>query len=70
MPSSVIAHFAYDRARETLTIRFVSGRVYAYFGVPPAIAAELAAASTKGGYFNAVIRDRFPYRELPTASAA
>jgi hypothetical protein len=67
MPSSVIRYFRYDRARETLTITFQSGRIYAYFGVPPLVAAAFRAAPSKGIFFNQTIRDRFPYREVAAA---
>lgn len=59
MPSSVIQAFAYDAECRRLTVRFVSGRVYAYDDVPADIAAALAGAPSQGAYFNADIRDRF-----------
>jgi hypothetical protein len=34
MPSAVIAGYDYDAASETLTVRYHSGKVYAYLGVP------------------------------------
>ena len=59
MPSSVIRSFAYDRGGQVLTITFVSGRAYAYLGVPGDIAEGLRLAFAKGEYFNKAIRDRF-----------
>lgn len=59
MPSSVIRSFAYDAASRRLTIRFVSGRMYAYDHVPPEVAHRLQTAPSKGMFFNAAIRDRF-----------
>ena len=59
MPSAVIRRFAYDPERQVLTITFVSGRAYAYQGVPADIAEGLRLAFAKGEYFNKAIRDRF-----------
>jgi hypothetical protein len=59
MPSSVIKAFGYDAAGQVLTITFVSGRAYAYQGVPADVAEGLRLAFAKGEYFNKAIRDRF-----------
>lgn len=59
MPSAVIKAFSYDPKVEILTITFVSGRAYAYLGVPAAVAQGLRLAFAKGEYFNAHIRDRY-----------
>jgi len=59
MPSAVIRRFAYDPASQVLTITFVSGRAYAYQGVPADVAEGLRLAFAKGEYFNKAIRDRF-----------
>jgi len=64
MPSSVIRTVAYDRARFELTVSFASGKVYVYSLVPEAVADGIAAAPSEGAYFNANIRDRYPYRQL------
>jgi len=42
-----------------LSITFVSGRAYAYQGVPADVAEGLRLAFAKGEYFNKAIRDRF-----------
>lgn len=59
MPSAVIRRFAYDPASQVLTITFVSGRAYAYQGVPADVAEGLRLAFAEGEYFNKAIRDRF-----------
>ena len=59
MPSAVIRRFSYDPASQVLTVTFVSGRAYAYQGVPADIAEGLRLAFAKGEYFNKAIRDRF-----------
>jgi lysyl-tRNA synthetase class 2 len=64
MPSSVIRSFAYDRDRAALDVTFVTGRRYRYFMVPSYVADGFGAAFSKGRYFNARIRDRFPCEEL------
>ena len=63
MPSTVIRRFSYDAVAHRLDITFVSGRQYSYHGVPPEVADGMARAFSKGSYFNAEIRDRFPFSE-------
>ena len=60
MPSSVIKAWRYDAASRDLTITFVSGRAYAYQGVPADIAQGLRLSFAKGEFFNSAIRDRYP----------
>jgi lysyl-tRNA synthetase class 2 len=60
----VIQTFDYDDGERRLIVRFVSGLVYAYAGVPAEIAAGLREASSKGHYFTESIRDRFPFTRL------
>ena len=69
MPSSVIRGFVYDPAAQMLVVRFVSGRRYAYRGVPEAVAAAFGAARSKGEYFNAAIRDAYPAERLGRGGA-
>jgi hypothetical protein len=57
----------YDSARRILTVRFVSGRVYAYAGVPRPVYAAFQVAPSKGRFFNAHIRDRYRFRERTAA---
>ena len=68
MPSSVITKFDYDAAHATLTVVFVTGRVYRYFAVPATLAAEFRSAPSKGAFFNTRVRDRFPFREITAAA--
>jgi hypothetical protein len=70
MPSSVIRSFDYDGERNELTVRFVTGRVYVYSLVPPAIVDAFRAAFSKGVFFNREIRNRYPQREITAADAA
>lgn len=69
MPSTVISRFSYDPQRLELTIRFVTGRVYVYSGVPAVEVERFRAAFAKGVHFNRHIRDRFACREVPAEMA-
>lgn len=64
MPSTVIRDRHYDAGTARLTVTFVTGRIYVYEDVPPAVAAEFDAAFSKGQFFNARIRDHYRYREI------
>ena len=58
--SSVIRSAGYDLTHATLEIEFVSGLVYRYHAVPRSVWYGLMDASSKGSYFDAHIRNRFP----------
>ena len=64
MPSSVIRAFEYDPAEHKLAVTFVTGRRYAYLGVPEKVASEFRKAFSKGEYFNAAIRDHYAFERL------
>ncbi|MDB5655820.1 MAG: hypothetical protein JWQ94_3433 [Tardiphaga sp.] len=64
MPSSAIRRLAYDAASRALTVTFVTGRRYVYAEVPPEVATAFATAASQGTFFNAEIRDAYPYREV------
>lgn len=64
MPSTVIRRFAYDPAARALDVTFVTGRRYRYTPVPPEEAQAMREAFAKGRFFNARIRDRYPFVEL------
>jgi hypothetical protein len=59
--SSVIQDFDYDGNREKLYVTFVSGRTYVYNGVPQHTFEEFATASSKGTFFNAHIKNHYPF---------
>ncbi len=48
----------------TLFVRFTSGEWYAYLDVEPGLYARLAAAASKGRFFQDEVRDRYAYRRL------
>jgi lysyl-tRNA synthetase class 2 len=62
--SAVIRWFGYDPLTKTLDVEFVSGSRYRYSDVPEAVGAGLEAARSKGRYFDANIRDRYPTERL------
>lgn len=64
MPSSVIRTFDYDAAGHRLAVTFVSGKRYAYFGVPEQVAHDFRQAISKGEYFNDAIRDHYPFERV------
>jgi hypothetical protein len=65
MPSTVIRSFDYDPNKRELSVVFQSGRGYTYEDVPPEIARALAAAPSKGEYFNDHIREHFTFKRAP-----
>jgi YD repeat-containing protein len=67
MPSSVIRRFDYDEPGRRLRMTFTSGDVYDYSGVPTETAAGFRAAFSKGRYFAAHIRDRYPFDRVEIA---
>ena len=70
MPSTVIRRFAYDPAARALDVTFVTGRHYRYSGVPSEEAQAMREAFAKGRFFNARIRDRYPFVELAGEESA
>jgi len=64
MPSTAIRAIDYDEEHQRLLVRFVSGQRYAYDGVPAEVCRSFREAGSKGRFFQAKIRDRYPYRKL------
>jgi hypothetical protein len=64
MPSSVIKTFDYHPTERRLDVRFISGRRYSYFDVPPELAARMRGSFAKGEFFNAHIRGRFRFERV------
>jgi hypothetical protein len=62
MPSTVIAGIYYEPARRELDVLFRTDWLYRYFDVPEIEFERLAAAASKGAYFNANIRTSYRYR--------
>lgn len=62
--STVIDAAWYLADRKQLDLLFASGRRYRYSHVPPGVARGFVDAASKGRFYNAEIRNRFPCREL------
>jgi lysyl-tRNA synthetase class 2 len=62
--SSAIREIDYDAVRAKLLVRFVSGERYVYVGVPGEVHRSFLEADSKGRFFQAEIRDRYPYNRL------
>jgi hypothetical protein len=59
--SSIMKFVDYDSLAMILTIVFIEGGRYRYFNIPASIYAGLLAASSKGAFFDANIKDRYRF---------
>jgi hypothetical protein len=62
--SSNIQSIGYDSDSMALEVEFNGGALYQYQGVPQAEYEALMSAGSKGAYFNANIKNRFPTVKL------
>ena len=62
--SAAIQTIDYDTARAKLFVRFASGERYVYVGVPAEVCRSFLDADSKGRFFQAEIRDQYPYNRL------
>lgn len=62
--SAAIREIDYDEERSKLLVRFQSGERYVYVGVPGEVHRSFLEADSKGRFFQAEIRDRYPYNRL------
>lgn len=68
--SAWIAAVGYDSATRQLAVRFTAGpAIYLYSGVPPEVAERFASAPSKGGYFGAWIKGKYPVQRSTTDPA-
>ena len=64
MQSSAIEQIIYDPEAQTLVVTLRDfGRTYVYADVPVEVYDNLLFSNSLGAYFNARIRNRFPYSE-------
>jgi hypothetical protein len=61
--SSAISRIEYNASARELHIVFTTGRIYTYFGVRPEIYEQFGRATSKGAFFNLMIRDRYEFEE-------
>jgi hypothetical protein len=62
--STSVVWIDYDASARTLDVAFVSGGVYRYFDVSPAVCDQLRAAESKGRFVNGVVKKRHRYARL------
>lgn len=62
--SSSLRSVGYDAGRQELEIEFHDGTIYLYGNVPEPVYAALLRAESKGGYFNAEIREQYVYHKV------
>ena len=62
--SSNLCSVGYDPGSQTLEIEFNHGGVYQYAGVPEGEYEGLMSAGSKGQYFHANIKNRYPFIKL------
>lgn len=65
--SSMMRSAGYDEVHAVLEIEFVTGQVYRYHAVPRREWRELMDAESKGRYFDAYIRDKYPMMRVQGA---
>jgi hypothetical protein len=63
--SSCITAFGYCPDSLELSIYFCSGQGYRYEGVPRCVAQALSRSPSKGKFFSAHIRGKYPWTRLP-----
>jgi hypothetical protein len=62
--SAAIRAIDYEPRAQRLRVTFVSGERYAYAQVPGEVHRAFLEAESKGRFFQAAIRDRYPYEKL------
>jgi KTSC domain len=62
--SSNIRTIGYDPQDQTLELEFLNGGIYQYLGAPQTVYERLMAASSKGRFVSAHIRDKYRIRKL------
>jgi lysyl-tRNA synthetase class 2 len=71
LESKMLASVAYDAEKQILYLRFrKTGDVYRYFEFPAADYQAFLDAESRGHFFLAQIRDRFPFERLAKLHAA
>lgn len=62
--SSNLQSVGYDLDSQTLEVEFNNGSLYQYSDVPQGEYDALMSADSKGTYFSANIRNRYPFTKL------
>jgi len=62
--STNIASIGYDGPSGTMEVEFSNGTVYQYYNVGQPLYDQFLAASSKGQFLNAYIRNAYPYSRV------
>jgi lysyl-tRNA synthetase class 2 len=62
--SEAIRVIVYDEERSKLFVQFADGDRYVYVGVPGEVHRSFVDSDSKGRFFAAEIRERYPYNRL------
>lgn len=62
--SSNLLSIGYDSESETLEVEFKTGTVYQYYNVPDFMHERLMAADSVGKFFNAEIKNAYPFERV------
>ncbi|MBS1606883.1 MAG: KTSC domain-containing protein [Bacteroidetes bacterium] len=64
MPSSVVRAIKYDEPSHTLRVVYVSGNIYDYKEVPPAVYEKMRSSSSKGIFLNTEIKGHYDFQKI------
>ena len=62
--STAIAEIDYNPEHGKLFVTFNDGDEYVYVGVPERLSSAFIRSSSKGRFFQRMIRDRYPYNRI------
>jgi hypothetical protein len=62
--SSLIKNYSYYKEKQTLALRFASGKVYVYNNVSIQDLYAFLESDSKGAYFNMHIRGKKPFQDI------
>jgi len=66
--SSNLSGIGYDPTDSILFVQFKNGGIYRYFGVPSDVYETLMSSSSKGNYFNTMVRGKFESEKIDIIS--
>jgi KTSC domain len=66
--SKMLTAVAYNLGWQQLYLKFRSGEIYCYRGVPVEQYQDLLAADSKGKYFRVRILNRYPHQRIHSAA--
>jgi hypothetical protein len=64
MPSSVVRAIKYDEPSHTLRVVYVSGNIYEYKEVPPAVYEKMRSATSRGTFLNTEIKGHYDFQKI------